>query len=120
MSIKSRENKALLWQLLSDHPFQKTDPKKFQSIFEYRINAIHNERFRYKKSHKRPAWGVLGMSIEESIPFIGQREDAVKTTPVSTLSPLDGWTKLEIKNLKNHFEKPSKYRFHEDTRSWQF
>ncbi len=90
------------------------------SRFDPFIGDRTNERFRYKKSHKRPAWGVLGMSIEESIPFIGQREDAVKTTPVSTLSPLDGWTKLEIKNLKNHFEKPSKYRFHEDTRSWQF
>ena len=48
MSVKSRENKALLWQLLSDHPFQKTAPKKFQNVFEYRINEVHNKRFQYK------------------------------------------------------------------------
>lgn len=50
MSIKSRENKALLWQLLSDHPFQKTDPKKFQAVFEYRINEVYNQRFHYKNN----------------------------------------------------------------------
>ena len=50
MSVKSRENKALLWQLLSDHPFQKTDPKKFQAVFEYRINEVYNQRFHYKNN----------------------------------------------------------------------
>ena len=34
---------------------------------------------------------IIGMTAEEAKPFIGQRIDAIKTTPISTLSPLDGW-----------------------------
>ena len=29
----------LLWQLLSNHPNQKTNPKKFQAVLEYRVDA---------------------------------------------------------------------------------
>jgi hypothetical protein len=47
MSVNSTENKGLLWQLLSNHPHQKSDPKKFQSVLEYRVNEIHAVRFKF-------------------------------------------------------------------------
>jgi hypothetical protein len=50
MSVNSRENKELLWQLLSDHPFQKKDPKKFQSMLEYKVNETHQTRFNFQNN----------------------------------------------------------------------
>ena len=68
----------------------------------------------------RPAWGIMGLTIEEAEPFIGKREEAVKTTPISTLSPLEGWTEEEKKSLLEHFIKPSKYEMHPDIGSWVY
>jgi len=47
MSVNSTENKGLLWQLLSNHPNQKIAPKKFQAVLEYRVNALHRNRFKF-------------------------------------------------------------------------
>ena len=66
----------------------------------------------------RPAWGIMGLTLKEAEPFIGQRAEAIKTTPISTLSPLDGWTQDEIRNLLLHFNDPSKNTIHPDLVSW--
>ncbi|MDP6333229.1 MAG: THUMP domain-containing protein [Candidatus Poseidoniaceae archaeon] len=68
----------------------------------------------------RPAWGIMGLTLKEAEPFIGKREAAVKTTPISTLSPLVGWTQEEAENLLNHFNNPSKNLMHPDIGSWIF
>ena len=47
MSVNSNDNKALLWNLLSSHPNQKKDSKKFQAVLEYRVNEIHRNRFKF-------------------------------------------------------------------------
>jgi len=47
MAVNSRRNKELLWQLLSEHPSLKQNPKKFQSVLEYRVNDFHNNRFKF-------------------------------------------------------------------------
>ena len=47
MSVNSTENKSLLWQLLSNHPNQKTNPKKFQHVLEYRVNEMNKNRFKF-------------------------------------------------------------------------
>ncbi len=47
MSVNSNDNKALLWNLLSKHPNQKKDSKKFQAVLEYRVNEIHRNRFKF-------------------------------------------------------------------------
>ena len=47
MSVNSTENKGLLWQLLSNHPNQKTNPKKFQHVLEYRVNEMNKNRFKF-------------------------------------------------------------------------
>jgi hypothetical protein len=36
-----------LWQLLSDHPNQKNNPKKFQHVLEYRVTEMNKNRFKF-------------------------------------------------------------------------
>ena len=50
MSVNSNDNKALLWNLLSNHPNQKKDPQKFQAVLEYRVNEIHRNRFKFSNN----------------------------------------------------------------------
>ena len=69
-------------------------------------------------AYDRPAWGLIGLSIEEAEPFIGRREEAVKTTPISTLEPLVGWSDKEIDCLMQHFLYPSKNRIHPIISEW--
>ena len=88
------------------------------SRFDPFVGHRTNERDRVKFSHKRPAWGVIGMSIEDAEPYVGKRESSVKTTPMSTLSPLQGWTENEISQLKNHFYNPYKNSINLDFTSW--
>jgi len=88
------------------------------SRFDPFIGNRTNERDRYKNSHKRPAWGVVGMEIKDGLPFVGQRDDAVKTTPMSTLSPLDGWIESEVEDLRKHFFNPVECRIYSDIISW--
>jgi thiamine biosynthesis protein ThiI len=66
----------------------------------------------------RPAWGIMGLTLKEAEPFIGKRKEAVKTTPISTLSPLEGWTQNETDSLLNHFKDPSKNIMHPNIGSW--
>jgi len=47
MSVCSSQNKSLLWQLLSNHPNQKTNPKKFQHVLEYRVTEMNKNRFKF-------------------------------------------------------------------------
>ena len=70
------------------------------------------------RAFERPAWGIMGLSIEEAKPFIGRREEAVKTTPISTLDPLIGWSEQEIDGLMKHFLDPSKNRIHPSIGEW--
>ena len=50
MSVNSNDNKGLLWNLLSKHPNQAKDPKKFQAVLEYRVNEIHRNRFKFNNN----------------------------------------------------------------------
>ena len=70
------------------------------------------------RTFQRPAWGVVGLSIEEAEPFIERREEAIKTTPLCTLNPLCGWTEKEKQALWLHLESPSLHRPHPDTTTW--
>lgn len=50
MNFTSRDNKGLLWQLLSDHPLQKKDPSQFQKILEHRVSEINKNRFTFNSN----------------------------------------------------------------------
>ena len=67
---------------------------------------------------QRPAWGVVGLTLEQAIPHIQRKETAIKTTPLSTLDPLCGWTVDEKQSLWQHINAPSQFRPHPDTTSW--
>ncbi|MBT5595489.1 MAG: hypothetical protein HOB47_05440 [Euryarchaeota archaeon] len=67
---------------------------------------------------QRPAWGVVGLTIEQAKPHIQRRETAIKTTPLSTLEPLCGWTEDEKQALWRHVKAPSQYLPHPDKASW--
>ena len=67
---------------------------------------------------QRPAWGVVGLTIEQAQPHIQRRETAIKTTPLSTLEPLCGWTKSEKQALWKHLNDPSRHLAHPDKTSW--
>ena len=67
---------------------------------------------------QRPAWGAIGLSIQQAEPFIERREEAIKTTPLCTLEPLCGWTEGEKLALWKHLESPSLFRPHPDTTTW--
>ena len=71
-----------------------------------------------KKAHKRPAWGIIGLTIEQAKPFIGQRKEAVKTTPICSLDPLTGWTEEEISDLIKHFDDPVSNLLHPSIGQW--
>ena len=70
------------------------------------------------RRHQRPAWGVLGLTTEQAAPFVEKHVDAVKTTPLSTLEPLCGWSEEEKIALLNHIEKPSTHISHPNLTSW--
>jgi len=63
---------------------------------------------------QRPAWGVVGLTLEQAKPHIQRRETAIKTTPLSTLEPLCEWTVAEKASLWQHINAPSKFRPHPD------
>ena len=67
---------------------------------------------------QRPAWGVVGLTIDQAQPHIQRREGAIKTTPLSTLEPLCGWTENEKQALWKHLHAPSQYLAHPDHTSW--
>ena len=67
---------------------------------------------------QRPAWGVVGLTLEQAKPHIQRRETAIKTTPLSTLEPLCGWSEGEKRSLWEHINAPSQFSPHPDTTSW--
>lgn len=70
------------------------------------------------KRIQRPAWGVLGLDKQQAAPFVEKRIDSVKTTPLSTLEPLCGWTEAEKLALLEHMDSPSLNLSHPDLASW--
>ena len=66
----------------------------------------------------RPAWGYYGMSLEEVKPFVKQPTGAIKTTPLSSLDPLCGWTEEEKSAIISHIYQPSLYSPEIDPSVW--
>ena len=88
------------------------------SKFDPFIGSRSHAKDEIGKRIQRPAWGILGLTKEQAAPFVQKREDAVKTTPLSTLEPLCGWSEEEKVALLNHMEKPSINISHPDLISW--
>ena len=75
-----------------------------------------------EKTHKgstrpRHPWGVVGMTVEEGEELISRKEDE-KTTPLSTLTPLCGWTDAEKDDLLKHINDPLMNPCLSDIKAW--
>ena len=93
MSVHSTQNKGLLWQLLSDHPNQKTNPKKFQNVLEYRVTEMNKNRFKYNNN-------LMIMNKEIIKQFAQEMQHPyIKPAPIKKTKPM---TKAQVfdKNLK--------------------
>ena len=94
------------------------DLVKMLSKFDPFIGSRSHAKDEVGRRIQRPAWGVLGLTTEQAAPFVEKRADAVKTTPLSTLEPLCGWSEEEKIALLNHMEQPSIHIPHPDLTSW--
>jgi len=96
MSVNSTDNKGLLWQLLSKHPNQKSDPKKFQSVLEYRVTEMHKNRFKFSNN-------LMSMN-KEIIKQFAQEVRPTRTTkpPQAPISKGQDFEK-KLKAQKNNF-----------------
>lgn len=79
MSVHSTQNKSLLWQLLSNHPNQKTNPKKFQHVLEYRVTEMNKNRFKFNND--------LMLMNKEIIKQFAQEANHPRTTKPSKKAP---------------------------------
>jgi hypothetical protein len=82
MSVCSSQNKSLLWQLLSNHPNQKNNPKKFQHVLEYRVTEMNKNRFKFNNDLMIMNKEIIKQFAQE-IPK-QQAKPAVKKTPPMT------------------------------------
>lgn len=88
MNFTSRDNKGLLWQLLSDHPLQKKNPSQFQKILEHRVSEINKNRFTFNSN-------LLLMNKEVLKQFANEIPNEISN---KTSKPLNkqGFTKRQI------------------------
>uniref|UniRef100_A0A6C0EMK1 Uncharacterized protein n=1 Tax=viral metagenome TaxID=1070528 RepID=A0A6C0EMK1_9ZZZZ len=85
MSVYSAQNKSLLWQLLSDHPNQKNNPKKFQHVLEYRVTEINKNRFKFNNDLMMMNKEIIKQFAQE---MPKQQPPAIKKTPPMTKGQL--------------------------------
>ncbi len=80
--------------------------------------GIHTKEKTHNGSiRSRHPWGVVGMTVEEGEVLISRKE-GVKTTPLSTLTPLCGWTDKEKGDLMEHINNPLANSCLPDTKAW--
>jgi len=99
MSVNSTENKGLLWQLLSKHPNQNKEPKKFQAVLEYRVAEMHKNRFKFGNNLMMMNKEIIKQFAKE-MPKHQPKQQVNKTAQLSK-------TELFEKNLKvqqNNFD----------------
>ena len=93
MSICSSQNKSLLWQLLSNHPNQKNNPKKFQHVLEYRVTEMNKNRFKFNND-------LMMMNKEIIKQFAQEMPKQQPTKPVTKKTPPMTKGQIFEQNLK--------------------
>ena len=116
MSVNSNDNKGLLWNLLSKHPNQKKDPKKFQAVLEYRVNEIHRNRFKFNNNLMAMNKEIIKQFAAEIPPPTNKKIQPKKTT-LSKAKVFEN----KLKNQQDNFnklingEKPKEIDFSDKT-----
>ena len=101
-------------------PIMDSKPEFIELLLKWDPFLGVRSRTKYEADQmfQRPAWGVVGLTIEQAKPHVQRREGAIKTTPLSTLEPLCGWNDSEKTALWKHLNDPRHYLAHPDTTSW--
>jgi len=116
MSVNSNDNKGLLWNLLSKHPNQKKDPKKFQAVLEYRVNEIHRNRFKFNNNLMAMNKEIIKQFAAEIPPSTNKKTQPKKPT-LSKAKVFEN----KLKNQQDNFnklingEKPKEIDFSDKT-----
>jgi hypothetical protein len=116
MSVNSNDNKGLLWNLLSKHPNQEKDPKKFQAVLEYRVNEIHRNRFKFNNNLMAMNKEIIKQFAAEIPPPTNKKIQPKKTT-LSKAKVFEN----KLKNQQDNFnklingEKPKEIDFSDKT-----
>ena len=100
-------------------PVEGSDEKLLEILRRWDpfIGRTTREWTRERIQRDRYPWGVVGLSIDEGEKLI-VRTEGRKTTPLSTLEPLCGWTDEEKISLKKHILEPSLYPCVPDIEAW--
>ena len=93
MSICSSQYKSLLWQLLSNYPNQKNNPKKFQHVLEYRVTEMNKNRFKFNND-------LMMMNKEIIKQFAQEMPKQQPTKPVTKKTPPMTKGQIFEQNLK--------------------
>jgi len=98
MSVFSSQNKSLLWQLLSNHPNQKSNPKKFQHVLEYRVTEMNKNRFKFNNDLMVMNKEILKQFAQE---MPKQTKPAIKKAPSMTKGQI---FEQNLKVQQNNFD----------------
>lgn len=99
MAFNSRDNKAMLWQLLSEHPVQKENPKKFQSILEYTVDEIYKNRFQFNND-------LLSMNKELLKQFAQKLSSPLKKKKLPKQQVFEKKLNEQQENFTSYINKP--------------
>jgi hypothetical protein len=114
MSVFSSQNKSLLWQLLSDHPNQKNNPKKFQHVLEYRVTEMNKNRFKFNNDLMMMNKEIIKQFTQE-IPK--QQSEPPKKTPMTKGQVFEQNLKVQQNNFNTliNKQKPADIDFSDKT-----
>ena len=114
MSVFSSQNKSLLWQLLSDHPNQKNNPKKFQHVLEYRVTEMNKNRFKFNNDLMIMNKEIIKQFTQE-IPK--QQSEPPKKTPMTKGQVFEQNLKVQQNNFNTliNKQKPADIDFSDKT-----
>jgi hypothetical protein len=101
MSVFSSRNKSLLWQLLSDHPNQKSNPKKFQHVLEYRVTEINKNRFKFNNDLMIMNKEIIRQFTQE----IPKQQSEPKKTPMTKGQVFEKNLKVQQNNFNTLINK---------------
>jgi len=114
MSVFSSQNKSLLWQLLSDHPNQKNNTKKFQHVLEYRVTEMNKNRFKFNNDLMMMNKEIIKQFTQE-IPK--QQSEPPKKTPMTKGQVFEQNLKVQQNNFNTliNKQKPADIDFSDKT-----
>jgi len=116
MSVHSTQNKSLLWQLLSNHPNQKINSKKFQRVLEYRVTEMNKNRFKFNNDLMIMNKEIIKQFAQE-MPKQQAKPAPQKSTPMTKGQVFEKKLKVQQNNFNTliNKQKPAEIDFSDKT-----